>query len=151
MDVTPSMMVYRTVIKNFMLHHDILETRMKEDKPPVPKITKGMLLTDWAESFLDHESRCVGKRGIPNVYVLRPLVDVPATAPDLLTNLPYSEEHESVEGELIARVSHTHSAFRGDSSDIYFNLEEATRGTQYAASLAPFKRTKDGRGGIMPL
>ena len=65
----------------------------------------------------------------------------------LLANLPYSVEHGSVEGELIARASHSHPAFRGDSSDIYFDLEEATRGTQYAASLAPFKRTKDGRGG----
>ena len=146
-EMTPAMMAYRTVIKNYMLHHEILETRMKEDKTPVPKITKGILITDWAESFLDYQSRCVGRRAIPNVYVLRSLVAVPATAPDLLPDLPYSEEHGSVEGELIARASHSHPAFRGDSSDIYFDLEEATRGTQYAASLAPFKRTKDGRGG----
>ena len=145
------MMVHMTVIKNYMRHHEILDTRVKEDKPPVPKITKEILLTDWAEFFLDYESICVGRREIPNVYVLRSVVAVPTTTPDFLPDLPYSEEYGSVEGELIARASHSHPAFRGDSSDIYFNLEESTRGTQYAASLAPFKRTKDGRGGIMPL
>ena len=38
-EVIPAMMVHRLVIKNYMLHHEILETRMKEEKPLVPKIT----------------------------------------------------------------------------------------------------------------
>ena len=50
-----------------------------------------------------------------------------------------------MEGELIARASHTHALFRDDNSVVYHHLEEATRGTSYAASIKPFQRGKDGR------
>ena len=51
-----------------------------------------------------------------------------------------------MEGELIARASHTHALFRDDNSVVYYHLEEATRGTSYGASIKPFQRGKDGRG-----
>ena len=51
-----------------------------------------------------------------------------------------------MEGELIARASHTHALFRDDNSVVYSHLEEATRGTSYTASIKPFQRGKDGRG-----
>ena len=51
-----------------------------------------------------------------------------------------------MEGERIARDSHTHALFRDDNSVVYYHLEEATRGTSYAASIKPFQRGKDGRG-----
>ena len=51
-----------------------------------------------------------------------------------------------MEGELIARASHTHALFRDDNSVVYYYLEEATRGTSYAASIKPFQKVKDGRG-----
>ena len=51
-----------------------------------------------------------------------------------------------MEGELVARASHTHALFRDDNSVVYYHLEEATRGTSYAASIKPFHRGKDGRG-----
>ena len=85
------------------------------------------------------------------MYVVRTVVHVPVVSPPILADLPYSEEHGSVGGELISRVSHTHLAFRDDNSDIYHDLEEATRHTQYTASLSPFKRTKDGRGAYFAL
>ena len=40
----------------------------------------------------------------------------------------------------------THALFHDDNFDLYFLLEEATQGTQYAASIKPFQRTKDGNG-----
>ena len=51
-----------------------------------------------------------------------------------------------MESELIARAAHTHALFRDDNSVVYYHLEEATRGTSYAASIKPFQRGKDGRG-----
>ena len=36
--------------------------------------------------------------------------------------------------------------YSDDNSDLYFLLEEATRGTQYATSIKPFQQTKDGNG-----
>ena len=45
----------------------------------------------------------------------------------------------------MARASHTHALFREDNSDVYYKLEEATRGTPYVASIKPFQRAKQGR------
>ena len=79
-------------------------------------------------------------------YVIRIDPQVPGPAPALAPNQPHSTEHGSVEGELIARASHTHALFRDDNSVVYYHLEEATRGTSYAASIKPFQKGKDGRG-----
>ena len=51
-----------------------------------------------------------------------------------------------MEGELVARATHTHALYRDDNSVVYYHLEEATRSTSYAASIKPFQRGKDGRG-----
>ena len=51
-----------------------------------------------------------------------------------------------MKGELVARDAHTHKLYRDDNSVVYYHLEEATRGTSYAASIKPFQREKDGRG-----
>ena len=51
-----------------------------------------------------------------------------------------------MKGELVARDAHTHKLYRDDNSVVYYHLEEATRGTSYAASIKPFQRGKDGRG-----
>ncbi len=82
---------------------------------------------------------------IPLAYVVRAVV-VPPAPTALATNLPYSVEHGSVEGEMIARAPHTHPLFRDDNSTVYYLLEEATRGTTYAPTIKPFQRAKDGRG-----
>ena len=90
--------------------------------------------------------RVIGARIIPLAYVIRIDPQVPGPAPTLAPNQPHSTEHGSVEGELIARASHTHALFRDDNSVVYYHLEEATRGASYAASIKPFQRGKDGRG-----
>ena len=83
---------------------------------------------------------------IPLAYVIQIDPQVPGLAPPFAANQPHSTEHGSVEGELIARAAHTHALFRDDNSVVYYHLEEATRGTSYAASIKPFQRGKDGRG-----
>ena len=85
------------------------------------------------------------------IYVTRPDAEVADPAPDLLLNLPYSEDHGSIEGKIIARASYAHPHFLDDKSEVYYDLEEATRHTQYAASISPFKRKKDGRGTFQAL
>ena len=79
-------------------------------------------------------------------YVIRIDPHVQCPAPTFAPNQPHSTEHGSVEGELIARASHTHALYRDDNSVVYYHLEEATRGTFYVASIKPFQRGKDGRG-----
>jgi len=47
---------------------------------------------------------------------------------------------------LIAPASHEdHTLFRDNNAQVYYFLEEATRGTTFAVSIKPFQRRKDGR------
>ena len=58
---------------------------------------------------------------------------------------PHSTKHGSVKKELVARASHSHPLFRDDAETVYHYIEEASRSTQYAASIKPFQKEKDGR------
>ena len=40
---------------------------------------------------------------------------------------PHSDEHGSIEDELVARASHTHALYGEDNASIYYQLEEAMR------------------------
>ena len=119
---------------------------LKDRKADVPKITMALPIIKWTEAFQDFLNRVIGARMIPLAYVVRIDPQVPGLAPTLAPNQPHSTEHGSVKGELIARASHTHALFRDDNSVVYYHLEEATRGTSYAASIKPFQKQKDGRG-----
>ena len=88
---------------------------------------------------------------IPLAYVTRTNEDVPAVAPPLQVGQLHSDEHGSIEGELIARASHTHALFRDDNAAVYYALEEAMRSTSYAASIKPFQRSKNGHGALLAL
>ena len=82
---------------------------------------------------------------IPLAYVVREL-EIPEAITDLAAGQPHSTIAGSIEQELISRGSHNHPLFRDDRASVYYKLEEATRGTSYAASIKPFQRSKDGRG-----
>ena len=113
----------------------------------VPKITKSLVVTKWSEYMADFLMHVVGSRTITLSYFIRENVaPMPVGIPDLAANHPYLTMYGSVEGELIARASHTHPLYREDNAKVYYYLEEATRDTQYAASIKPFQRIKDGRG-----
>ena len=141
-DLTAANMRWNNVIKNF---------EIQEDTPDVPKISKALPIIKWTEAFQDHLHSVIGVRMTPLAYVTRQDEDVPVVAPPLMTGQPHSEVHGSIEGEMIARASHTHTMFRDDNAAVYYALEEATRSTSYAASIKPFQRTKNGRGALQAL
>ena len=134
------------IMSNFQIQWKALKNRKDEDNPNGTKITKALPIIKWTEAFKDFLNRVIGARMIPLAYVIRIDPQVLCVAPPLEPNQPHSIEHGSVEGELIARASHTHEFYRDDNSVVYYHLEEATRGTSYAASIKPFQRGKDGRG-----
>lgn len=150
-NLSPSSVHYTNTLKNFELQWNSLVSRKKEDVPDVPKITRHLKVTKWSESFKDFLSKVIGNRHAPLSYVIREQVEVPIVAPPLDTNQPHSVLHGSVEGELIARLSHNSPIYRDDNKQVYLYLEEATRGTIYGASIKPFTRTKDGRGSYLAL
>ena len=143
--LTVDNMQWNQVLKNFEVQWKALKSRKEDDEPEVPKITKALPIIKWTEAFKDFLSRVIGSRTIPLSYVTRDDV-VPGVAQQLVQHQPYSEEHGSVEGELIARAKHDHPLYRDDNKAVYQYLEEATRSTQYAATLKPFQRAKNGRG-----
>ena len=145
-DLTAANIQWNQVMSNFEIQWKALKERKDEDDPDVPKITKALPIIKRTEAFQDFLHRVIGARMIPLAYVIRIGPQVPGLAPTLGPNQPHSTEHGSVEGELIARASHTHALFRDDNSVVYYHLEEATRGTSYAASIKPFQKVKDGRG-----
>ncbi len=145
--LTPANIQWNSVMKNFEIQWKALKEKQRdEDTPDVPKITKTLPVLKWTEAFQDFLSRVIGVRTVPLSYVIREHVDVPAAAPALAAGQPHSTEHGSVEAELVARASHNHASYRDDNKAVYHYLEEATRSTQYAPSLKPFQRRKDGRG-----
>ena len=98
-------------MSNFEIQWKALKDRKDEDDPDVPKITKAFPIIKWTEAFQDFLHRVIGARIIPLIYVVQIDPQVPGIAPTLAPNQPQSTEHGSVEGELIARASHTHALF----------------------------------------
>ena len=145
-DLTAANIQWNQVMSSFEIQWRALQNRKDGGDPDVPTITKALPIIKWTEVFQDFLHRVIGARMIPLAYVVRIDPHVPGPAPTLAPNQPHSTEHGSVEGELIARASHTHARFRDDNSVVYYHLEEATRGTSYAASIKPFQKAKDGKG-----
>lgn len=86
-------------------------------------------------------------RYVPLAYAVRGEggdENVPTVVPALAPNQPYSVEHGLIKDELISRANHTDGLFRNNNTTVYFELEEATRGTQYAATIKPCQRTCNG-------
>lgn len=145
-DLTAANTQWTSVIKNFEIQWKALKDRQNDDEPDVPTVSKSLPIMKWTEAFQDFLSRVIGKRMIPLAYVIREDVDVPAAAPPLMHNQPHSAEHGSVEMELVARALHAHALYRDDNAQVYYHIETSVRGTQYAPSIKPYQKGKDGRG-----
>jgi hypothetical protein len=143
--LTAGNLAWDTVIKNFEIQWKALKTKKDGDEPETPKVTKGLNIMKWSDSFFDFLNRCIGVRMIPLVYVVR-AEETPPAITALAAGQPHSNEAGCIERELIDRASHNHPLFRDDSATVYYKLEEATRGTTFAASIKPFQRNKNGRG-----
>ena len=137
-------MQWNPVLRSFKEHWEALEERKDGDSPAVPKVTRGLSIVKWSESFYDYLSRTIGARTIPLTYIIREDADVPPIGP-ITPGQPFSAEYTSVEEELIARATHDHPLYRNDNASVYYALEEALRSTSYASSLKAFQRPRNGR------
>ena len=144
-------MVRWPVLEDFEVQWDSLITsRDSTSKPEIFKMTKGLTFQKWAESFGLWLGTRFGEKDIPLPYVIRPVAAVPALV-DLAANKPHAAEYGSIEAEMIARASHDDSMYKKDNAVVYDRIEEALRGTGYVTSLAPYRKSKDGRGAWMAL
>ena len=136
-DLTAANLQWNKAMKNFDIQWTALKEKKGDDSPETPKISKVLPVIKWTEAFQYFLNRKIGNHNIPLAYIICDKPNPPAAAPPLAPGQPHSTKHGSVETELIARASHTHALFHNDNSDLYFLLEEASRGTQYDASINP--------------
>lgn len=144
--LTAAMLTWDPRLKSFRDQWTALSEMKEKDDKEMPKIGQKLHIAKWIESFEVFATTKIGVRNAPLAYVIRPEADVPAAAPPLAPNAPHSEQHGSVRGELIARLSHAHALFRDDNATVFDMIETATRGTKYHTSIITFKDTQNGRG-----
>ena len=143
--LTTGNIAWNTVVKNFEIQWKAPKDKKDGDEPETPKIAKRLNIMKWSESFRNILHLCIGVRMISLVYVIRELETPPAITA-LAAGQPHSSKASSIKQELIDRGSYNHPLFCDGRAAVYYNLEEATRGTTYAASTKPFQCRKDGRG-----
>ena len=141
-----------TRMSNFKVEWDSLkEQKESNDEGSLPVISQKLSVTSFFEAYDTFVGNFIGQSGCPLSWIYRPDDAVPAVAPALEPDQPFSTEHSSVSHEMVARMSHTHPLFRADNATGYAQLVTATLGTQYASTIAPFKRTKNGRAALKAL
>ena len=85
-----------------------MKENSKADDPNTPTINKSLPIMKWTEALRDHLHRCVGSRMIPLAYVIQDDEAVPGPCPPLKTDQLFSENHGSVEEDLVHCASHGH-------------------------------------------
>ena len=83
---------------------------------------------------------------IPLAYVVRENVTPARSLSPVAHDPPHSEDHGSIEEDMVDFTSHTHWLFKNDSSSFYYHLEEDVRSTSCDLSIKPHQRKKDSRG-----
>ena len=143
--------VWNNVIKNFESQWEAIEKKKAKEELDVPIVSKDLPIIKRVEAFRNHLHRCISVRYAPLSYVVREDDAVQATVPALALNQPYSTEHGSIEDELVARADHNDGLFRDNNATVYFKLEEAMRGSQYAPSIKPFQKRRNGSNAFISL
>ena len=78
-----------------------------------PKLTKNFSTYKWLELFILCLRQKVGVCNCPLEYVVCDVAVVAAICPPVKPNEPHSTEHgKSIEGNMIARMSHAHPLFQ---------------------------------------
>ena len=139
------------VIKRFLEQWKALMERKKAEIGTPPKITKNQAVHKWIDSFTLHLTQKVGVRNAPVAYVVRAVAAVDVNPPARQNGDPHSEETGSIEGDLTTRMTHNHPLFKVDNGSVFDMIEIAVRGHDVAATIAPFRRTRDGRGALLAL
>ena len=139
------------VIKNFVEQWKaLLEKKVAHVGAP-PKLTKDMAVYKWIEQFNQYLGTVIGVRNAPYTYLTRQDILPPAILGPRAVDQPYSAEYESIEHEMKHRVRHDHTLGRSDNSKLFHLIEKSVQGHDVGATIAPFKRTEDGRGAFLAI
>lgn len=151
-DLSANNMMWSTRLSAFEVSWKALEDAKEKDPTnKLPILTRNFPIDKWLESYHNYADQRIGVRTCPLTYILREDSAVPAVAPALGANVPYSAMHGSLRNEQIARYSHNHSLYSVDNASVFDDIEEATRGSRYQSSITTFKKHKNGRGAYLAL
>ena len=143
-ELTSGNMSWTNVMVKFELQWKSIIEKKKAIPPSVPKITRTFRVTKWSESFINFLNRTIGVHYVHHFYVIRTVADWVEPPPVLARYQTYCDKYGSVEGELLACLSHTSSIYQDDNAKVFDYLEEMTRETVVVvASLMSFQSWKD--------
>ena len=135
-------MRYEPVGHNYWEERTAIVESKKEDQPDVPVVSEELLTIKWIDSFTDHLRRCIGI-----CYVLSVCVVCKRWMSTLFCHIVSRTKLTALSMDL----SWMNGLFRQDNAAVYYKIEEAVRGTNYADSIKPFQARKDGRGAFLAL
>ena len=138
------------VVKSFVEQWKALLEKKKADVGQAPKLTKDRVIHKWLESFQQYLSDKIGVRNSPLTYLTRPQIAPPVLQPRE-PGEPYSSNFTSIEEELRFCLSHVHNLHRPDNNALYQMIDRATTGHDVGATIAPYRRSQDGRGAILAI
>ena len=138
------------MLKNFKEGMKSLKALKSQTSPAIPKLKAGSFTPiKWAPSFIQALRQYWASNEelvIPLSYVLRD-VAVPPVDGEIEPHWGYSREYGSYIDELEARIPHDCASFRMDNELIWAKLDEATRGTSYAPTVAACQSKRGGKDG----
>jgi hypothetical protein len=139
-------------LSNFKIEWDtLIDRKKKNDELTLPTISRTLPIVPFFKAYDTFIEDFIGQAGCPIKWIYWEDAAVAAPPPSQDPDQPYSTEHGSVAGEMVARLSHAHPLFRVDNATGYSQLVTATLGTSYASTIAPFKWTKNGCGALLAL
>ena len=139
------------IVKSLVEHWMALMEKKKSDIGQPPKLTKEKPIYKWLESLDQYLSDKIGARDAPLQYLTRENVAVPAILPPRAAGQPYSEGYESIEEELVERLSHTNNLYKSDNNMLFQIVDRSVQGHEVSATIAPFRRTQNGRGAVLAI
>ena len=120
--LTPGNMNFTTTLRTLELQWQSLCDHSDGPLLSVPNITRNVKVVKWASSMQDFWGTVIGFRKSPLTYIVREIAKVTMLPPPLVPNRPYSEEHGSVEWEMIAQLSYEHPVFDDDNATCFNHL-----------------------------
>ena len=138
-------------MNNFDIQHEYMVRNSKQTKPDVPKLVKNTTVNKWNDPIEVCADQVFSERKATLEYLLWTNDAVVAPLPPLMLDHPYSSAAGSIQGEQTLRLSLKHTLYRDDNKSFFDILEVALRGTNYEASINPFKRNGNGRGSYKSL
>ena len=137
---------------NFHIEWKVIQDKKRaNDELSLPVISKQLAIVAFFEAYETYCQEFIGAANCPLSWIYRETVVVAGATPTLKADQPYSEAHGSVAGEMVNRLPHIHPLYRVDNATGFSQLVTATMGTQYSSTIAPFKRSRNGRGALEAL